>query len=65
MRRVLAIAASVAMMLAAGDPAMAQTPNMPTQLKLPPRVQRPVRSPSMPLIKPSSSPSVCCPTPKG
>ena len=49
MRRALAIAASVALMLAAGDPAMTQTPNAR------PQPQQPGRSPNLPLIKPSQA----------
>jgi hypothetical protein len=63
MRRALAIAASVALMLAAGEPAMAQTPNQPRiqvqpKLQMPklvPRIQAPNRPPNMPLIKPSQA----------
>lgn len=60
MRRELAIAASVAMMLAAGDPAMTQTPNLQLQqiqprFQIQPRVQQPARPPSLPLIKPSQA----------
>ena len=62
MRRVLAIAATVAMMLAAGVPAMAQTLNQQMQPKLQmqiapkiqPRVQSPIRPPLV-LIKPSQA----------
>jgi hypothetical protein len=49
MRRALAIAASAAMMLIAGDLAMAQTPNPQ------PRTQAPSPPPNMPLIKPSQA----------
>jgi hypothetical protein len=69
MRRALAIAASVAMMLAAGEPAMAQTPNlspqpklqMPiqpkfqNQFKVQQRIQQPNRPANLPLIKPSQA----------
>jgi len=63
MRRVLAIAAMVAMMLAAGVPAMAQTLNQQMQPKLQmqiapkiqPRIQSPNRPPNLVLIKPSQA----------
>jgi hypothetical protein len=63
MRRALAIAASVAMMLAAGESAMTQTPNMQSQPRLQaqpkiqtqPRIEQPGRSPDLPLIKPSQA----------
>ena len=66
MRRALTIAASVALMLAAGELALSQTPNMqmPQRIqvqpkfqlpKLVPRVQAPKRAPSLPLIKPSQA----------
>jgi hypothetical protein len=57
MRRALVIAASVAMMVAAGDPAMTQTPDLQLQPKLQtqPRIQQPGRSPNLPLIKPSQA----------
>jgi hypothetical protein len=67
MRRVLAIAVLMAMMLAAGDPAMAQTPNLQMQLqpkiqiqpnlqpKILPRIQPPNRTLNLPLIKPSQA----------
>jgi hypothetical protein len=64
MRRALAIAASVAMMLATGDPAMTQTPNPNPQpqskLQNQPKFQtqpsqQPARSPDLPLIKPSQA----------
>jgi hypothetical protein len=52
MRRALAIAASVAMMLAAGEPAMTQTPDLQLQQIKP---QQPSRPPNLPLIKPSQA----------
>jgi hypothetical protein len=62
MRRALAIAAAVAMMLAGGEPALAQTPSLQPQLqpkvqlqpKIQPRPQAPKtnRPPNMALIKP-------------
>jgi hypothetical protein len=64
MRRVLAIAASVALMLAAGDTALTQTPSMQLQVQqiqpkirpaIKPRVQPPIRSPNLTLIKPSQA----------
>jgi hypothetical protein len=60
MRRALAMAASVAMMVAAGDPAMTQTPNLQLQqiqpkFQIQPRVQQPSRRPDLPLIKPSQA----------
>ncbi len=63
MRRALAIAASVATMLAAGEPAITQTPNMQLQPRLQnltkiqnqPRTQQPDRRPNLPLIKPSQA----------
>ena len=66
MRRALAIAAAVALMLAAGEPAMTQTPNLQAQpriqiqprlpvIKPMQRIQAPNRSPNMPLIKPSQA----------
>jgi uncharacterized membrane protein YkoI len=63
MRRALAIAASVAVMLAAGEPAMTQTPNSQPQPKMQiqpniqvqPRIQQPSRPPNLPLIKPSQA----------
>ena len=64
MRRALAIAASVAMMLATGDPAMPQTPNPNPQpqskLQNQPKFQtepsqQPAGSPDLPLIKPSQA----------
>jgi DNA gyrase inhibitor GyrI len=67
MRRALAIAASVAMMLAAGEPAMTQTPTLSLQVqqiqqiqpkfqpKIQPRIQSPNRPPNLPLIKPSQA----------
>jgi hypothetical protein len=65
MRRALAIAASVAVMLAAGESAMTQTPNMQlnpnrvqglSRVQNQPRAQQqPGRLPSLPLIKPSQA----------
>ncbi|MGE4252486.1 MAG: hypothetical protein AB7F09_24065 [Parvibaculaceae bacterium] len=66
MRRALTIVAVMAMMLAAGEPAMAQTPNLQIQPrmqvqpklqmpKLVPKIQAPNRPPNMPLIKPSQA----------
>lgn len=55
MRRALAIAASVAMMLAAGDPAMAQTPSFELQQMQYRAQQQPSRPPDQPLIKPSQA----------
>lgn len=65
MRRALTIAATVAMMLAAGEPAMAQTPMLQLQVqqiqprfqpKIQPRIQNPSRPPNnMVLIKPSQA----------
>ncbi len=54
MRRALAIAASVAMILAAGNPAMTQTPNLELQ-HMQYRVQQQSRPPNLPLIKPSQA----------
>lgn len=66
MRRVFVIVASVAMMLAAGAPAMAQAPNIQLQMqprlqvqpKVMPKVYKPPvinKPPSMVLIKPSQA----------
>ncbi len=64
MRRALTIAASVAMMLAAGEPALAQTPTLQLQVqqiqprfqpKIQPKIQNPNRPPNMVLIKPSQA----------
>lgn len=64
MRRVLAIAATVAMMLAAGVPALAQTPNLQMQpkMQIQPKIQiqpklqvQPKIRPLTPLIKPSQA----------
>ena len=65
MRRALTIAASVAMMLAAGEPAMAQASTRQLQVqqiqpkfqpKVQPRIQNPNRAPNnMVLIKPSQA----------
>ena len=65
MRRALTIAASVALMLAAGELALSQPPTLQQhriqvqpkfQLpKIAPRVQAPNRPPSLPLIKPSQA----------
>ncbi|MGE3871785.1 MAG: hypothetical protein AB7F74_02395 [Parvibaculaceae bacterium] len=69
MRRALAIAASVALMLAAGETALTQTPNLQpqprlqmqiqpkfqVQPKLQQRAQQPTRPPNLPLIKPSQA----------
>jgi hypothetical protein len=58
MRRALAIAAFAAMLLATGEPALAQTPSVQLQpkfqqqLKIRPRAQAPNRQPNLPLIKP-------------
>jgi hypothetical protein len=61
MRRVLAIAVTVAMMLAAGVPAMAQTLNVQMQPKLQmqvtPKIQPRIQSPNRPLILPLIKPS--------
>lgn len=56
MRRALAIAACMAVMLAAGEPALAQTPNVELQPKpqVQPKVQSPNR-PNFPLIKPGQA----------
>lgn len=58
MRRALAIAACMAVMLAAGEPALAQTPNV-AQLQPKPQVQPKVQSPNrpnqQPLIKPGQA----------
>lgn len=63
MRRAFVIAASVAMMLAAGDPAQSQTQELQPQpdlqiqpkFQIQPRAQQPSRPPDMPLIKPSQA----------
>jgi hypothetical protein len=59
MRRALAIAVSAAMMLAAGDPAMAQTPKPQLKLQVQPNIlprnQAPRRPPNLPLIKPGQA----------
>lgn len=62
MRRALTIAASVAMMLAAGELAIAQGPTLQVQVqqiqprpKIQPRIQNPNRQPNMVLIKPSQA----------
>ena len=66
MRRALTIAASVALMLAAGELALSQTPTLQMQHriqvqpkfqlpKIAPRIQAPNRPPSLPLIKPSQA----------
>jgi hypothetical protein len=58
MRRALAMAAFAAMMLAAGEPAMTQTPKVQLQQiqpKIQQRNQAPSRPPNMPLIKPGQA----------
>jgi uncharacterized membrane protein YkoI len=58
MRRALAMAAFAAMMLAAGEPAMTQTPKVQLQQiqpKIQQRNQAPSRLPNMPLIKPGQA----------
>jgi hypothetical protein len=60
MRRALTIAACVALMLAAGDPAMTQTPDLELQqmqlrLQVQSRIRQPSRPPNLPLIKPSQA----------
>ena len=60
MRRALRIAAPVVMMLAAGEPAIAQAPDLDLQrmqlrLQVQSRSQQQTRPPSLPLIKPSQA----------